>query len=90
MDVDHIDARPEEDKGVGELAEELEEVSIDEEGKKKDKIGRELPVPIKSKLIATLEDNANVFAWVTLDIRRIDESVISNELHVLSDEKPVC
>lgn len=52
-------------------------------------IGLELPEPLKSKMIAFLMANLDVFAWSHEDMIGIDPAVACHRLYINPEMKPV-
>lgn len=48
-------------------------------------IGASLPGSLKDKLIKFLQDNKNVFAWITADMPWIDQELITHKLNISPD-----
>ncbi|XP_048596410.1 uncharacterized protein LOC106364989 [Brassica napus] len=70
--------------------EEVREVAIDESDPTKIiRVGVYLSDDICSRIISFIKDNASTFAWKTSDMKGIDPTVTSHELHVDPTFKPI-
>ncbi|XP_075663287.1 uncharacterized protein LOC142632848 [Castanea sativa] len=68
--------------GDGGSAEELDKIFIGEDIEKYFQVGSQLPVPEREELVKFLQDNIDVFAWVTHDVPGIDPEFICHHLNV--------
>lgn len=70
-----VESQDEKTLQEGELVDEMEEILINELGRKV-KIGSQLAQETREKLISFLQDNGDVFAWTHEDMPGIYPSVI--------------
>ena len=90
MDEQAQTMKIEERRVVSELAEALEDISLDKDDPKKGtKIGANLEENIKKDLIRFLRENIDVFAWSHEDMLGIDPSVITHRFNIYLSSKPV-
>ena len=75
--------------GVGPV-EDLDEVLLDEEDPTRViKVGKELKVEIKARLVEFLKKNQDIFAWSHKDMVGISPSVISHLLNIDKNYPPM-
>ena len=85
-----MDAEPEETpKGRGELAEEIEEIQLDDNPKHTTQVGTSLPQELRDQLVTFLRINIDVFAWSSSNMPGISPDVTAHELNLNPKKKPV-
>ena len=73
----------EDEEQWGKLAEDLIPVPLDiNDPEKVTYVGASLQEPLKGKMVAFLQENNNVFAWIAADMPEIDPKLITQKLNV--------
>ena len=85
-----IDSRSPDEEGTIGPIEDLVDLPVDhKEPSRVLKIGKNLPDGVREAISKFLGQNLDVFAWAHSDIEGIDPSVMSHQLNVNSNRKPV-
>ncbi|WJX58397.1 hypothetical protein P8452_43858 [Trifolium repens] len=69
--------------------EELEKVQIGSEAHQTTNIGTSMKPEERGKILATLKENIDLFAWHPSDMLGIDETIITHKLSISPETKPV-
>ena len=70
--------------------EELEEIQLDDNPDHKMRISTSMMPELKAGLIEFLQANSDVFAWAPSDMPGIRPDVITHQLKLKKDQRPVC
>ena len=71
-------------------AQELEDVNlVEEDATKVPKVGAELDLDLKEKIVEFLKQNLDIYAWTHEDMPGIDNKVIEHKLNVDPTKNPV-
>ncbi|RDY12606.1 hypothetical protein CR513_02569, partial [Mucuna pruriens] len=78
------------DAEIKALAEELESVNLgDEKEKKEVKVGKQMPLDLRIKLVELLKEYADKFAWSYCDMPSLDREIVEHKLPLLPNATPI-